>query len=134
MTKGEFINTMSGQPWAPDGLHCWELVRQAHAGIFDRHLPDVPVGIDPENAADLARAFSRHAERQNWREVQAPIDGSIAMMGRVGGVDIHCGVFLVTEDGESGVLHCDRAHGVRFLDVAELRLSWGSIRFFAPAR
>jgi hypothetical protein len=131
--RSAFLNGFVSRPWSQDGLHCWAFVCELERVLFGRSLP--LFALMPE-LREVVRLFRDHSERRNWREVQAPRDGSIVLMSRFADIRrnaLHCGVFLLT-DGPSQIWHCDDPHGVEAVspvEASEMR-RW-SLRYFEPA-
>lgn len=119
-----------GKPWAvgaqgPDAFDCWALVRDVQRLHFDRELPIIDV-----NAMDLRavyRAFKAHPELERWQQVDAPVEGDIALLSSCRHPH-HCGVWLDVDAG--GLLHSEAATGVAFQDLASLRASgWSRLKY-----
>ena len=130
----DFANAMTGLGYQPEGLHCWELVRQCQKLVFDRELP--PVLVAPERKRELIELMDLRNSYPGWREVEQPEHGAVVFMTRKGqGAEraaCHAGVYLDLDGG--GVLHTDDPHGVVFETAPELTArNWADLSFFVPA-
>jgi hypothetical protein len=117
----EWVNGAQG----PDSFDCWGFVRWIQREHFGRELPTVD--IDAMNTLAVVRAFSRHAEHDNWTKVATPSEGDCVEMGNITH-PFHVGVWFDVDGG--GVLHCVQGAGVVFSSLAAIRLAWGKIDFW----
>jgi hypothetical protein len=130
---GAYVTRLINQPWARDGRHCWQLVREVQRDLFGRELPVIvdvaPVGTD--GLREKHRLFSTHAELANWREVSTPTHGAVAIMSRgVSTMFTHAGVFLDVDGG--GVLHTSAPHGCVFDSLLDLSARRWKPIYFVP--
>lgn len=110
----------------PDSWDCWSFFRHVQATHYGRKVSDVCV--DASNIHAVARAFGNHDERENWNEVEAPLDGDAVLMSH-SRYPSHVGIYLAVDGG--GVLHCQNGAGVIFTHMAALpAMGWGRINFF----
>ncbi|MFE1598179.1 glycoside hydrolase [Methylobacterium sp. ID0610] len=109
MTRADFLRAVRGKPYDRDALNCWQLASLTQWTLFGRVLPVA----DPALVADVrerVRVLATHPERANWREIAAPVDGALVLMGRGPGKEEHCGTWLADDGGL--ILHTDEPHGV----------------------
>ncbi|KQO89160.1 hypothetical protein ASF36_23635 [Methylobacterium sp. Leaf90] len=88
-----FLCRWRGTPYDKDERNCWWLAALAQAELFGRALP----AADPALVADVrarAETMATHPARAEWREIPAPVDGALVLMGKVAGAETHCGVYL----------------------------------------
>ena len=107
MDRPAFIAGLIGTPYNRAGRHCWWLAGLVEAELFGRTLPIGPE-VDPGIRARAA-LIADHPERHRWHRVDHPDDGDLALLARVPGRDIHCGVYLADR---LGIIHTDEPHGV----------------------
>lgn len=129
-----FLDLVIGRPYEPNGLHCWELVRQCQQVIFKRHLP--PVLVAPERRRELVDMMSLRHTYQGWIEVKEPVHGCVVFMTKngheVSNAACHAAVWLDLDGG--GFLHTDEPHGVVFEKMSEIVLhNWGDFSYHTPA-
>lgn len=130
---GAYVSRLINQPWARDGRHCWQMVREVQRDLFGRELPVVvevaPVGSEGLHAKH--KLFSTHAELANWREVATPTHGAVAIMSRgVLTMFTHAGVYLEIDGG--GILHTAAPHGGVFDSLLELHARRWKPIYFVP--
>jgi hypothetical protein len=104
-----FLRRWRGTPYDKAERNCWWLAALAQAELFGRALP----AADPALVADLrarAETMATHPARAEWREIPAPEDGALVLMGKVAGAETHCGVYLAQDGGL--ILHTNERHGV----------------------
>ena len=128
-----FVESVIGRAYEPDGLHCWELVRQCQAVVFGRHLP--PVLVAPERVRELVEMMELRHSYPGYREIDGAQHGAIVFMTRRGNgpsrAACHAGVYLDLDGG--GVLHTDAPHGVVFETLIEIQArNWADLSFFLP--
>ena len=107
--RAAFLRRWRGAAYDKAERNCWWLAAMAQAELFGRTLP----AADPALVADVrarAETMATHPARGEWREIQAPVDGALVLMGKVAGAETHCGVYLAQDGGL--ILHTDERHGV----------------------
>jgi hypothetical protein len=131
---GPYMAEMMNQPWEPDGLHCWALVRKTVKDVVGIEVPPI-VGVIPSLRKDRAELFVSHDERDKWTEVETPGEWAVVLVARKQAhPDFleHAGVYFNIEGG--GIFHADHPHGVVWDSLFEFDKvrRWGKPRFFVP--
>ncbi|CAO4178814.1 glycoside hydrolase [Methylorubrum populi] len=107
--RAAFLRRWRGTPYDKAERNCWWLAALAQGELFGRPLP----AADPALVADIrarAEAMATHPAREEWREIETPVDGALVLMGKVAGAETHVGTFLALDGGL--ILHTDERHGV----------------------
>lgn len=104
---GENANGENGQ------FNCWGLLRDVQARFFGISLPKSNLGDE------IAELYNHKMKSGSWEIVDKPFHGCGVLMRE--GIEPHCGVWLDFDGG--GVLHCERGNGIRFQNMASLRMS-----------
>ncbi|MFD6316916.1 glycoside hydrolase [Methylorubrum thiocyanatum] len=107
--RAAFLRRWRGTAYDKVERNCWWLAALAQAELFGRILP----AADPALVSDVrarAETMATHPARAEWREIEAPEDGALVLMGKVRGAETHCGVYLAQDGGL--ILHTDERHGV----------------------
>ncbi len=129
--RPSYLAGLWGQPYDPERANCWHLVVRLQRDLFGR---DLPCGTPDlvEDARRRAEVLATHDERRGWRASE-PVDGAIALMGRVRGRETHAGVVLVDEHG-AWIWHTDDRHGVAADSPTELAAArFWRISYWIPA-
>lgn len=119
-----------GQRWeagaqGPDAWDCWAFLRHVLHTYYGLDVPEIVVA-DYEDEDAMSSLFIGHAERREWRQVPAPVDGCLVEIRRP---SMHVGIWLDVDGG--GVLHCARGIGVTFTKDRNWGMSgFGRRRFF----
>lgn len=129
-----FVELVLGREYEPQGLHCWELVRQFQQSVMKRDLPAVLVA--PERRMELIGMMELRKTYTGWVEVQEPVHGAVVFMTKngheVSRAACHAGVWLDLDNG--GILHTDEGHGVVFESMLQIKLrNWGDFSFYTPS-
>ena len=107
--RAAFLRRWRGTPYDRIERNCWWLAALAQAELFGRTLP----AADPALVGDIrarAETLATHPARAEWREISAPEDGALVLMGKVAGAETHVGTYLALDGGL--ILHTDERHGV----------------------
>jgi hypothetical protein len=128
-----FLDRMMGQPYDPNGLHCWQLVRLCQEEVFGRTLPAVLA--HPGSKRELIKMMAKRDQNADWCEIREAQHGAVVFLTRNGHgpsrAACHSGVWLDIDGG--GILHTDDPHGVTFESMIELQLrNWADISFYVP--
>jgi hypothetical protein len=123
-TAGHWAADYIGRVWKPPvidketgavierGFNCWHMTQDVQLEVFDRDLPDLPIGSPEDQTAKLIEIT------KGWRRMPAgtpPVEGDLLTM--VCDLGPHVGVMI---DGER-VLH-------NVGGVDEKKGVWGSVR------
>ena len=128
MNRATVISNLLGHPYDDAVHHCWWLASLVQRDVFGRDLPGW-TGARPAPAA-RTRIFRGHPARSSWQAFPEPCDGDLVLMGKAGGLETHCGVYL----GDfAGIIHSDKPHGVVIDTLPEIRVAgWAHLSFNRP--
>jgi cell wall-associated NlpC family hydrolase len=120
------VNRLIGTPWQRGGFDCWELVRVAYCATYQIHLPRVPV--DGGNVLASASAVDAGRHGPDWRQVAAPGDGDLVIMGLTTRPH-HVGLWLA--QAPAIVAHCDQRGGTVAQTMRQMRAAgWSGFLFY----
>ncbi|MBA5779535.1 hypothetical protein H2509_20585 [Stappia sp. F7233] len=126
------LQALIGSPYSNTderpGYHCWGLFCEVQRILGRDGLPRIV--LERMTAASQGDALLHHGERENWREIPAPVHGAAVMLGR-SRLPIHIGAFVGIDGG--GVLHATPKLGVVFETLETLRFAgWRYQTFLVP--
>lgn len=93
------MNEFVGIPYAK--MDCYALVREVSEKVYGTKLPEVRHYADNPEAA-----IERWSRCLNWKEVAAPVEGCVVVMGQSIGCARHVGIYI-----GDGIMHSTRKYG-----------------------
>jgi len=102
LDRAAHLNALLGRTYragamGPEAYDCYGLARHLQAAFFGRDLPLFQLPAEAGRFG-IASAITVHPERQRWREIPRPVDGSMVVMARQD-CGFHLGVFLALDGG-----------------------------------
>ena len=121
-----------GREWSHD-YDCYEFFRDVQTNVFNREDKLNFVAPCYETRAE-AIDFVDNSEdvKANWKDVCVPSEGDAVLFGTAHN-SFHIGIWT-SIDGQSGVLHCQKGHGVVFTPRRHLLESGTSISAYLRVR
>lgn len=135
MERAKIVNALMGKPYrlgaqGGDAVDCYSCTKILQRAVFGRDMPEFTMPAQAGRSA-IAAAIAVHPERQQWVEVEQPVDGAIVTMAR-NICGYHLGTWL--DDDGGVVIHAIEDCGVVADTLPSLEaIGWRKFRFHIPA-